>query len=221
MGHPGEADSLSGRSSLERKLTRLSLFAGSIGTIVPGVSFFVEEAPPLFNATGLLTSGVAVAVLIWGFNQRLERSRIPRRAVVSVVGALVLIVSYRVCLAYLTVLPPRQGNREQIGFFMSNWSLTKSASEFIRRTEGDIRTPQELMLAYGGFGDRQIVWTIWEPWTIVSAGSILILLFVLSFLLWSYAFAILAQYIGNRKSPSGRESRVGGSQTPSPRSGED
>ena len=162
----------------------------SASSLVPGISFFTEHAPPIFEVSAFFTTGVSVAVLLWVFSRKRPEARVGR-GVASVLTGLALIVFYWVALKYTTVLPPqgRSGERWQCGFHKAEWSLTEKGRELKR--ERPTATPQEMMMMVTAFRDKGPD-IIWKTWSIVTAGLILVLLFFSGFVLWVYGFAELA-----------------------------
>lgn len=169
--------------------------AGGVGTLVPGASFFTQQAPPLFAPVGLLTSAAAVAVLIRRYLQAPHGTRTMKTVARLIVLSLVLAGAYVFALDYLTVLPPsgRPGPRVQIGFGMAPWSLTPEALGLVADPKLDLKTPQDLMLAFGAYpGGSGTTSQIWRPWTIGTSGGLLIALFLCGFICLASGFGTLA-----------------------------
>lgn len=173
------------------------------GTLLPAVGSFTELAPPLFPMTGLLTAA-AVIVVFFGYYQLRGRTRVKsaallRKSLVCMAIALLVFITYNIAFGFWTVQPPdgSDASIRQIGFGRAEWSLTNDARQLMSEPpEGlDIRTTGDLMLAFGVWGGIGQVTDVWTPPTVIAAGSILIALFVVSFLLWAYAWASLARFV--------------------------
>lgn len=181
--------------NIKGSLKSLSVLAAGISTLLPGLTYFSQYAPPMFTASALLSSGLGLAVFIRVFATDRKASTWVQRGSRSVVAAVFLASIYGLLFSLLTVsspvdIPPPQRERYQIGFWTLDFSLTDEAK--IKKKEYSLATPEELMLAFGGYepgGTSQI----WHTWTILSAGILLIALFILTFMLWAYGMALLAQ----------------------------
>jgi hypothetical protein len=182
-------DLVSRLSTGMRSVSTLSMAAGSQ---LPGAAFFLDLSPPLFIPTALLTTGGGLAVVLTVFLKRgAPRVRV-QRGVRFISAAVAAAFVYGLLLQALTVSVPQEmggGDRRQIGFGMSSFSLTARAQDVQRAN--DLQTPQELMLAFGGYeeGGTRL---IWKPWSIVAAALLLSTVFVTAYLSWTYGLALLA-----------------------------
>ena len=172
-------------------MQHVASLVGALVSQLPGLAFFLNWAPPMFPAITLLTGGVGLAVFAAGYRGR--RARMSTRAAGFVVGALACAAIYSVLLGEWSVAAPAErsvGQRYQIGFGVMSFSLTDDA-----RTKGTrlaLRTPEDYMLAFGGYEPHATA-LIWREWTIIAAGSLLIALYVVAYLGWCYGLAILAK----------------------------
>src|SRR5688572_13049607 len=170
----------------------LSTLTMAVGSQLPGVAFFLDLAPPLFIPTALLTTGGGLAVFLAVFLKRGSPRVKALRGMRFIGAAVAAAFVYGLLLQALTVSVPQEmggGDRRQIGFGLSSFSLTARAQEVQRAN--DLQTPQELMLAFGGYeeGGTQL---IWKPWSIVAAALLLSAVFVAAYLSWAYGLAHLA-----------------------------
>ena len=183
--------------SINKSLKWLALLGGGVGSSLPGIAYWRESAPPFLAAWSWLVTGVAVAVLVYGYFKPLVAPQtIPRIALRYIIAALVLVTLYGVLLRYTTVQhSKREGPRYQVGFHTFDWSLKEpQAIRGLSKEVGKDLTAEELMMAYGAFkpgGPEKV----WKFWTIIVAGVLLVIVFVSGFISWTYGFAILARYL--------------------------
>jgi hypothetical protein len=160
-------------NSIEQSVQKLITLAALVGTQLPGISFYFKLAPPDFRVIGLLTSGGTIALFVWVFNQKRDQRRRVPKGLWFVMIAIILAAVYGVLFQFLTVGTPasRGGNeRFQIGFGMCSASLTDSARTLAQQQHLD--TPEDLMLAFGGY-DEGARSRIWKGWSIFVSGVIL------------------------------------------------
>lgn len=189
-------DGPDGHSKISKSLKCLSLLGGGVGSFLPGIAYWRESAPPLLGAWSFLVTGVALALLVYGYSKRLVPQHIPRSALRYILAAMVLAIAYGVCLRYTTVQhSKRKGPRYQIGFHTFDWSVKDPEEKGrLSKSMGKELTAEELMNAYGAFnpgGPEKV----WKFWTIIVAGTLLLLLFVSGFIFWTYGLALLARYL--------------------------
>lgn len=174
-------------SSLTRTARRfgvqgsLLLAAAAAAALTPLYAYFAGEGPPLWRGSALVASAVSLLLLLDRMS-RLDRVPPPfGRALVSFLAGAALLGGYQVGLGRWSVPPPdaRAGARVQTGFATRDWSLTPEASAFLREEGPEMRASEELMLAFGAYPDG--AQRIWKDWTILGAGSLLILFHVLGF----------------------------------------
>lgn len=176
-------------------------FGGGDRKPCTGVAFFNSYAPPVFEASSLLTGGAGIAIILFILTSRSKKRTSATRPLYFIFIGLLLVVIYGLARDYYTVSPPPtwNGNRIQIGFYLSQWSMTEKAIDYLVKDPGI--TPERLMLVFGAYEEHGVE-KIWKPWSVISAGSILIILFSAGFLLWTTGFAQLAKSLSkeaNRK----------------------
>jgi hypothetical protein len=179
-------------------VSRISRGMGSLSTLSMAVGshsrgrVLPRSGPPLFVPTALLTTGGGLAVFLIVFLKRGTPRASARRAARLIGAGVASAFMYGLLLQALTVSVPQEmggGDRRQIGFGMSSFSLTARAQDIQRAN--DLQTPQELMLAFGGYEEGG-TGLIWKPWSIVAAALLLSALFVTAYLSWTYGLALLA-----------------------------
>jgi hypothetical protein len=177
----------------------LATCATALGSQLPGVSFFTNFAPPDFGALKLVTGGLTLAVFVWVFRSWAPGAAAGKTSIIAVLTAVFLAIGYSALLDWTTVsAPPQTGNaqRFQIGFGLAPFSLTPKGLELVQSSPDSVN-PQYLMLATGGFqpGGAELVW---KRWTITAAWLILSLVFLLSYLAWSFGLACVAINLTDR-----------------------
>lgn len=166
-----------------------------VGAALPGLSFFSEYAPPLFSYMAFLTSGLALFSFAAGFARRLPRQP-PRAAARYALIAILCVGFYWVGFLFTSVSWPTErgvGPRTQIGFGLLSFSLTDAAKKYVSDNPG--LTAEELWIA----GHMNAA-NIWHSWSILITGVMLLLLFVLGFMFWTYAFGLLAKWAVSQSS---------------------
>lgn len=180
-------------SNIQRGVKTVATLGGALSGGLPGAAYFTHNAPPLFALTGVVSGGVGVGIFVYVFLARPDLRGAAKGAVRVLISAVLLGAVYGVLLTLLSVTTPTDsgsdGARFQIGFRTADLSLTPDART--KRDQLDLRTPEDLMLAYGGY-EPGTSYRIWKTWTIVAAGMLLIVLFVVTFVLWAYGLALLA-----------------------------
>lgn len=179
-------------------LKTLFLLAGSIGSLLPGFAFFLDIAPPLLPEVKLLPALAAAAVAIafvWP-KKRLEGKHYKRelsRAASTILASLLVVLFYVASYHFTTVSPPLPPPTIACQAGLDLAYLTEDARQFIK-THPALANPQDLMLAYAAFaGCRTDL--IWERWSIITSGVILIMLFLTASILWAFGFAWLARLL--------------------------
>jgi hypothetical protein len=145
----------------------------------------------------LLTPLAGAIVYVFGRSSKArmnpaELRKLLWRAGVSIAVGVVLISVYALCLDFWTVTPPRESSRRyQIGFGSSASGLTEHGRELRSKYPGF--TAQEMVLADAGFvpGGPERIWT---TGSVVSAGSLLIILYLLALSFWSAGFGLLRRH---------------------------
>lgn len=177
----------------------LLLLAGSIGSLLPGFAFFMDLTPPLLSEVKLLPALAAPAVAIafvWprklledGGHYKQEISR----ATSTILASLLIVLSYIAAYLFTTVSPPVPPPTITCQAGPGLAHLTGEARSFIK-SHPALANPQDLMLAFAAFaGCRTDL--IWNRWSIITSGVILIMLFLTASILWAFGFAWLARLL--------------------------
>jgi hypothetical protein len=169
----------------------LAWFASATGTVVPAWGFFKNWAPPLFPVIGILLAPMSAALIYFVSQQRTAGSKLLRIGMTLLGLGIVQIIAYVVLLPQWAVMDPAENHWYQVGFGLSDWSLT-DVGRFDKARVPDA-TAGHLMLIEAAFspdGPKKI----WKPWSIAAAGTVLLLLFVGGFIFWTSGFACLAKH---------------------------
>lgn len=188
------------RKDIIKGLKLLSLLLGLVGCSLPGIAYWKQSAPPYLEAWSVLVTGVAAALLVYGYTKPLDPTKTPRICVGYITLAIVLVAVYSVLLQYTTVQQHKREERSryQIGFYTFDWSLKDAEYQKGKLKEaGKKFTAENLMMANGAFrpGGPE---TVWKLWTIICSGFLLVFVFISSFFSWTYGFAILARHLSDR-----------------------
>jgi hypothetical protein len=172
---------------------------GSMGSIVPALTFFSSVTPPLLTGASVFSAALALAILLSVFQRATNSPKAktnPRPLWWGAIGALALSVA--ILVLYLGLLKvctatgaPEGGSphRFQIGFGKWENGLTQEGKAVRRASPSG--AVEQWMLDDGLFsedGPR----VLWKTWTIYTAGTVLALSFVLVFCLWSAGWSLLA-----------------------------
>jgi len=184
------------KSSVFLALTAITGLVGSIGSLLPGYTYFKSISPPLFEELGLLTAGIAVVVLVMTF----YRARKTSSAVRWIITAVAVLVCYTAGLKYLTATAPapREG-RAQIGWYKSDWSLTDKGME-MKAQYPDEPVIKWMMMV--GWNDAPEV--LWTPASVLISGGLLVLLFFSGFVMWATGWALAAKHMWQREQTTKR-----------------
>ncbi len=180
---------------------RLVGYAGAAaGVVLPAASFFTSYPPPLFLGISILTSALSAAIFaivatgVTGGKALPDRAP-GRRAGIYIVAAFVFLAVYILLFQFTTLPIPRpekdkdkKEERVQIGFNSLPWSLT-TAGKGWTETNPAI-TAYEIASNEAAFAQERVP-IAWKIWTIYTAGSVLIMLYSIGFLLWTAGFALL------------------------------
>lgn len=168
-----------------------------IGVLVPAFSIFTNYSPPLFKGASLLTAAIATIIIIVTFyydpSPKKKRTKLPHLVRLSLkvfVIFFALLIVYFVLFDLCTVETPGGTERFQIGFGKYDWGLTKTGLEV--KAKFPDKTLQHWMMYDDWFrsGGPNV---LWKTWTIYLSGIIMILVFVLTFVLWTFGWALLAK----------------------------
>ncbi|HJR06842.1 MAG TPA: hypothetical protein VJ842_06265 [Pyrinomonadaceae bacterium] len=170
----------------------------SVGTLIPAYAYFTKYAPPLLEASSLLTAALAAATVIYAYYYKPagepDAHNVPsiiklarNLLIISLALFIIYIILFRVC----TVPVPREDNRRwQIGFNRYDWSLTEEGKS-LKQAHPATSMP-EFML-WGRVYDESRIEVYWKTWTIYLAGTLMIVLFILTFTLWNFGWSLLAK----------------------------
>jgi len=188
-------------------MSNLKWFCAAAGALVPGYTFFTTYPPPIFPGISILTSVLAAAVIYitWTYNPRTQAKgrrfeKLIRLAVLWLVIAFVCLSVYVLLLRYCTVLEPQTyEQRFQVGFWKFDWSLTEVGLNLKRKIPS--APLEDWMLREGAFrpGGSEIIWT---QWSITTAGLLLVVTYMASFVLWTVGFSLLAKHKTNPDQPN-------------------
>ncbi len=164
-----------------------------LGVAAPLLAQFVPP-PPLIVWPPLLSYGTcAITALItyFWFERRARRRVRLQTWGVWLASAMVSVVACTVLLRFTTVLEPQRDEiRFQIGFGLADWTLTEHGRQLVRAHPN--LTERQLILADGGFipGGPERIWT---GWSVYTAGSLLIVLYLGALIAWTVTIAIGAR----------------------------
>ena len=184
-------------------LRRLKWFGAGAANIVPGFSWFISLSPPLFPQIGIIASALGFAIIftIYAYSPKPNAGRLPqlvKMGFACIIGALCLIIIYLLFLRCSTVLDPQSEEvRFQIGFGKQDWSLTEVGLEYKKKILPGESVVMWMQAEAAFF--RQGPEKLWKPWSILLAGTLMIVIFVFAFGLWAAGFAFLAKQGGRGK----------------------
>jgi hypothetical protein len=170
-----------------------------IGTLIPAYAYFTQYAPPLLGASGLLTAALAAVTVLCAYYYKPSRETVENGVppiielarnllILSVALLIVYLILFRVC----TVLEPRNGDfRWQIGFDRSDWSLTESGKS-LKQAHPNISMRDFLL--WGRVYEEGRIEIYWKTWTIYLAGTLMIIIFMVTFTLWNFGWSLLAKH---------------------------
>lgn len=168
----------------------------SIGILVPAFSYFTTFPPPFLYGSSVLTAAFAVATVIitYYYSPRARTGqRLPPLASLAMkvlIISVVLLILYLVLLRLCTVVTPENTARFQIGFDKFEWSLTDEGKKV--KAKNPNATTQDWMLDDALFrsGGADV---LWESWTIYLSGILIVIIFIFTFVLWTFGWALLAK----------------------------
>lgn len=174
-----------------------------LSSTLPGITYFLDLAPPLFPIVGIILSVFGFAIILLGFYPRHLRKNYILSANTSFLISLICMAIYGVGFHYWTVGPPvdRDAPRRQIAFYM--WPLTDKAIDKIKEVAADKKTnelctPEELMDYYGVRGGVGREGELWESWAIIAAGLILFVLYLAMFVFFMFGVGRLLRVLHNK-----------------------
>lgn len=176
------------------KLKSFNGFVGSLGVLLPGFTFFIGNAPPLFDKIGILVSAISAAFLWFGYNTKSsDKNTIFHVALKYIIASFILIVAYLWMLdktsVEFTSYETNKSVRYQVGYNIASWNLTTTADSLKKAYK--ITSNEEL------FKECQVlkenIPKIWKPFWVDFFGVINILLFCFCSILWSYGWGMLVK----------------------------
>jgi hypothetical protein len=176
--------------------TSINGVLASTSILIPGLAFFTAYAPPFAEIT-LLTAGISTATIFisyyYGPSTKAKKgSGLPpliRIATKALIFSVVLIVGYVVLLELCSILIQGTKKTIQIGFGTLDWSLTEYGQRV--KAEDPVLGPADWLQQEGltsGVAKR-----IWTPWSVYSAGSLMIVVFMLAFISWAFGWSLIAK----------------------------
>lgn len=173
--------------------------SATVGTLIPAIAYFTNYSPPLLAESSLLTSAISAATVIFAYYysppKKAYRKSLPyiiRLSRSLLVVSFTLLVIYLLLLRTFTVLEPREEKiRFQIGFARYDWGLTEEGRKL--KNAHPNSSMQEFML-YGRAYSNDRIEIFWKTWSVYLAGTLLILVFLLTFVLWTFGWALIAKH---------------------------
>lgn len=163
---------------------------GGIGVLIPGMTYFTNYPPPILPAISLFTAMVALATIFLTYFFNLKANKTKKILLLSFAASILILISYFVLFGMTTIQDPQGKQVYQIGFHKCDWSLTQEGRAV--KKNYPMKTIEEWMLQDALFkrGGPEI---LWKNWTIETAGVLLAVLFLFSFVLWVFAWGIVAK----------------------------
>ena len=168
-----------------------------IGVLIPAFSIFTNYSPSFFKGASLLTAAIAAIIIIVGFyyepSPKKKNTRLPHLVRLSLkifVIFLALLIVYFVLFDLCTVETPDGAERFQIGFGKYDWGLTNKGLEVKAKFPDN---PPQYWLMYGAWFRSGGPNVLWKTWTIYLSGIMITLVFVLTFVLWTFGWTLLSK----------------------------
>jgi hypothetical protein len=169
----------------------LSGVLAGVGTLIPAIAYFTRYSPPFLEESSLLTAAFAYYYSPKKRASSGNISTLVRLARKLLILAFALFIVYLVFLRICTALDPREGKqRFQIGFNRYEWSLSEEGRKL--KTAHPNVSMRDFMLFGRAYSDERIE-VIWKPWTVYLAGVLTILIFMFTFILWNFGWALIAK----------------------------
>ena len=91
---------------------------------------------------------------------------------------------------YTTIrVPATEDERLQVGFGTNDWTLTEAGRQW-KQKQPSITSSQ--MMQNEGFAQDRVP-ILWTPWSIYAAAAAMFVLYLITFLLWTAGFALMAK----------------------------
>lgn len=152
-----------------------AILCASIGVIAAPTIMLSWLQPPSGVLTGLAGVAFGFAGALRAGTRSHRRPHRVRQVLLASIGTVVCWSAYASVWSLCTLRPdPAWNNDEvyQIGFHMQPWTFREEAWELI---EGQGWDPPEVAMQIRGWGGPTEIATVWKPWTIAAAGTLLIL----------------------------------------------
>ena len=170
------------------------------GAGVPAFTFFSSFPPPLFPSVSLISAALSGAILfialIWKPKAERQDQTLPRilkQGMRVLILSVLLLIVYILLLQFTTVpvpIPTQPSTRLQIGFGMSDWTLTGAGRDW--KSSNSSLTVEQMIRNEAAFTQDRIG-ILWQTWSIYLAGFLLIAFYFLAFIAWTSGFALLAK----------------------------
>jgi TIR domain len=186
------------KMNLQVAQKRICITLAFASSVIPSLMWVLNLAPPLLpGLVAAFSSLASLSILAVAFGNRVlfctDATKTIfsfKRATYALATAPLIGICYGLTFNYCSVASPpgwESDPHTQIGFGMASWSLTGATREWVA-SQPDPPTIHQLMLERGGW-EQGGVEKIWEPWTIYLSGTLLIILFTSSSLLWTFGWA--------------------------------
>ena len=180
-----------------KRFKSLSGLATGLGVAAPVAASLIDATPPLFSQLRWFAPAIAAAGVIIAYYYEApvdsESTALPpnvRLARRLLILTAIAFVAYLFVLQATTLSDSRGEQRFQIGFGRAGWSLTPEGRAW--KAGHPTQTIEEWMLSFGAFrpGGSTLIWEEWSIWT---AGFTGVVLYLGTFLMWTFAWALLAK----------------------------
>lgn len=170
-----------------------------VGAIIPGFTYFMSQTPPLFPGIGLLVSALCIGLLLYMVTKGEHKEHSSKAGWWLLVTAFIFLLGYMLLFDYTTVLcPSTTVSRLQIGFGLSDWTLTNDARELIK-SKLCRGTSKEDLLMCAGF-TRENVFLLWHRWSVYTSGISLMFVFTVASVTWVAGWGTLGlAYLSKNK----------------------
>jgi hypothetical protein len=191
------------RESLKRyrtAFTTIAIIIASIGVILPGYSYFTMFSPPFWDGSSIITAALAAFVIIYIFflkpptkvQNNSKNKPLIRKSAIAICLSMVFLIFYLALLAYCTVVESDTKNRYQIGFGKWERGLTDEGKD-VKKSHPE-QTVDDWM-ANDALFRRNGPAKIWTIESIIISGVCMIIIFLITFVSWTYGWSLLAKHI--------------------------
>jgi hypothetical protein len=187
-------------SGLQKYLESFKSIKGlgaSVGVLLPGFVYFTNYAPPYFPGIALLTAAFATATILITYYYSPAQVHGPsdtlppmvRMATRVFIVSVLLLLAYTVLLYLCTVPIPGTTQRIQIGFYNFDWSLTRYGGHV--KAANPVATPANWLSDESWSTDAPA--KIWSSWAIHLSGILMTVVFIFTFVLWTFGWSLIAK----------------------------